>query len=137
MAVNKHAHIYQITKATCPTATQSVSINLAHRKKAIDSAGYGPLNPDEPNADFWQKKADVWDTTIAVAKKSLCGNCAAFIQTKEMLACIEKGLASGDSSKENAWDTIAAGNLGYCEAFDFKCASSRTCDAWISGGPVK
>jgi len=137
MAVNKHAHIYQITKATCPTATQSVSINLAHRKKAIDAAGYGPLNPDEPNGDFWQKKADAWDTTIAAAKKSLCGNCAAFIQTKEMLACIEKGLAAGDSSKENAWDTIAAGNLGYCEAFDFKCASSRTCDAWISGGPVK
>jgi hypothetical protein len=135
--MNNHAHIYQITKATCPTATQSVSINLARRKKAIDTAGYGPLNPEEPNDDFWQKKADNWDVTIAEAKKSLCGNCAAFIQTKEMLACIEKGLAAGDSSKENAWDTIAAGNLGYCEAFDFKCASSRTCDAWISGGPVK
>ena len=135
--MNKHAHIYQLTKATCPTATQSVSVNLAHREKAIKTAAYGPLNPDEPNADFWQKKADNWDTTIAAAKKSRCGNCAAFIQTKEMLACIEKGLAAGDSSKNNAWDTIAAGNLGYCEAFDFKCASSRTCDAWIEGGPVK
>jgi hypothetical protein len=25
--------------------------------------------------------------------------------------------------------------LGYCEIFDFKCAASRTCDAWVVGGP--
>ena len=36
-----------------------------------------------------------------------------------------------------AGETIKAGDLGYCEAFDFKCASKRTCDAWIAGGPVK
>lgn len=135
--MNKHTHIYTITKATCPTATQNIAVNLAHRAKAIKTADYGPLNPAEPNTDFWQKKADNWDVSIAEAKKSRCGNCAAFIQTKEMLACIDKGLAAGDSSKENAWDTVNAGNLGYCEAFDFKCASSRTCDAWITGGPVK
>jgi hypothetical protein len=22
--------------------------------------------------------------------------------------------------------------LGYCEIFDFKCAASRTCDAWVT-----
>jgi hypothetical protein len=26
-------------------------------------------------------------------------------------------------------------DLGYCEIFDFKCAASRTCDAWVVGGP--
>jgi hypothetical protein len=26
---------------------------------------------------------------------------------------------------------IDAGDLGYCEIFDFKCASSRTCSAWV------
>jgi hypothetical protein len=26
---------------------------------------------------------------------------------------------------------IEAGDLGYCEIFDFKCASSRTCAAWV------
>jgi hypothetical protein len=29
---------------------------------------------------------------------------------------------------------IDAGDLGYCEIFDFKCASSRTCSAWVAGG---
>jgi len=126
-----------IIKAACPMATKDVGVNLKNREKAIKTAAYGPLNPAEPNTEFWNKKAKRWEVTLAEAKKSKCGNCAAFIQTPEMLNCIKDGLAAGDSSKNNAWDTVKAGNLGYCEAFDFKCASSRTCDAWITGGPVK
>jgi hypothetical protein len=53
-----------------------------------------------------------------------------------MLNCISTGLQAGDSSSTNAWDAIDAAELGYCEAFDFKCASSRTCDAWVVGGPI-
>jgi len=33
------------------------------------------------------------------------------------------------------WGTIKLADLGYCEIFDFKCAASRTCDAWVVGGP--
>jgi hypothetical protein len=54
----------------------------------------------------------------------------------EMLNCIKSGLAQGEREKD-AWDTIKAGDLGYCESFDFKCAASRTCDAWVAGGPVQ
>jgi hypothetical protein len=72
---------------------------------------------------------------VAEAKKQRCGNCAAFIQTSAMMECIKGGLAQGDSA-ENAWDVTDAGELGYCEAFDFKCASARTCRAWIVGGPI-
>lgn len=118
----------------CPIATQDVSVNLANRENAIKNAAYGPLNPAEPNLAFWDAKAKRWDLTIAEAKKSLCGNCAAFIKTPEMLECIESGL--GDNNPTGAMDTVKAGDLGYCEAFDFKCASARTCDAWISGGPI-
>jgi hypothetical protein len=50
-----------------------------------------------------------------------------------MLECIAEGIG-GDVNNE--WDTIDAGDLGYCEAFDFKCASNRTCDAWVVGGPI-
>ena len=38
---------------------------------------------------------------------------------------------------QDAWDTIEAGKLGYCTMHKFKCAGSRTCNAWIVGGPVK
>jgi hypothetical protein len=123
-------------KAACPRATKDVALNLKNREKAIETAKYGPLNPAEPNTEFWQEKARRWDLPIVEAKKSLCGNCAAFIQTSEMKSCIEAGLEAGDGSSQNAWDTVKAGDLGYCEMFDFKCAASRTCSAWVTGGPI-
>lgn len=133
LTVNK----FSVNKAEgCPIATQDVEKNLENRESAIDKAAYGPLNPNEPNGEFWEKKAERWDTTVAEAKKSICGNCAAFIQTPKMLNCIKEGLATGDTAA-NAWDITRAGDLGYCEAFDFKCAAKRTCDAWMVGGPVK
>ena len=120
----------------CPPATGDISINLANRQKAIDNGGYGPLNPEEPNDEFWQEKATRWSVDIQEAKKSVCGNCVMFIRTPKMLDCISAGLEAGDSSKNDAWDAIDTAELGYCEAFDFKCASSRTCDAWVVGGPI-
>ena len=124
-----------LLKASCPTATQDVRANLKNRKKAISGANYGPLNPSEKNDEFWAETAKEWSVSVAEAKKQRCENCAAFIQTSEMLECIKGGLAQGDSAA-NAYDVAEAGELGYCEAFDFKCASRRTCRAWIVGGPI-
>ena len=120
---------------SCPKATQDVAVNLRNRKKAIKSASYGPLNPEETNAAYWLSIATEWDVSIAEAKKQRCGNCAVFIQTPQMKECISKGLTGGDRKDE--WEAIdSAGELGYCEAFDFKCASKRTCRAWVTGGPI-
>jgi starvation-inducible DNA-binding protein len=120
----------------CPPATQDIALNLENRQKAIDTAAYGPLNPKDLNSEFWQDKADRWNVDVAEAKKSVCGNCVFFIRTPKMLDCISNGLEAGDSGKENAWDAIDQAELGYCEAFDFKCAASRTCNAWAVGGPI-
>ena len=117
----------------CPVATGNVEVNLENRQKAIDKANYGPMNSNEPNAGYWREISKAWRNSPEQAKKSRCGNCAAFIQTPKMLACIESGL--GDT-EQDAWEVIDAGDLGYCEVFDFKCASKRTCEAWISGGPI-
>jgi hypothetical protein len=113
---------------SCPPATQDITINLKNRAKAITDAAYGPENPDLPNTAFWKKKADEWQVTIEEAKTSRCGNCAAFNQDESMLDCIEKGI--GDEG--DPWAVIEAGDLGYCEIFDFKCAASRTCNAWVT-----
>jgi len=115
--------------AKCPTATQDITVNLKNRGKAIDSAAYGPENPALPNTAFWKEKADEWEVSIKDAKTSRCGNCSAFNQEKSMLDCIAKGI--GDEG--DPWAMIEAGDLGYCEIFDFKCAASRTCDAWVAG----
>jgi len=113
---------------SCPAATQDITINLKNRAKAITDAAYGPENPDLPNTAFWKRKADEWEVSVEDAKMSRCGNCAAFNQDESMLDCIEKGIGSEGDAEE----FIEKGDLGYCEIFDFKCAASRTCDAWVT-----
>ncbi len=115
--------------AKCPTATQDITVNLKNRGKAINSAEYGPENPALPNKQFWMKKASAWEVSEKDAKTCLCGNCSAFNQDESMLKCIAQGI--GDEG--DPWAMIDAGDLGYCEIFDFKCAASRTCDAWVAG----
>ena len=116
--------------ASCPIATQDIKTNLANRQTAVDDANYGPANPNEPNDAYWKAKADEFQGDVATAKKMLCGNCAAFDQRSKVLGCIKRGIG------EDANEVAIAGDLGYCEIFDFKCAAKRTCDAWIVGGPI-
>lgn len=115
----------------CPMPTLDITLNLKNRAKAITSAGYGPENPKLPNTAFWMKKADQWDVSTEDAKQSLCGNCAAFNVSDDIKECIAKGIGMD----ADPWGTIELAELGYCEIFDFKCAASRTCDAWVVGGP--
>jgi hypothetical protein len=114
----------------CPVETQDIKANLINRAKAVDVANYGPANPLEPNSDYWTAKAAQFKTTVDEAKTMRCGNCAAFNVSLRIKDCIAKGI--GVDAKE----VEQAGELGYCEFFDFKCAAKRTCDAWVVGGPI-
>jgi hypothetical protein len=119
--------------SACPPATQDIGLNLENRKNAIDTAMYGPLNPAEPNDEYWQALADEWSVDVETAKQQRCGNCAVFNISPSMKDCI----ASGLTDNADDFDLIdSAGEFGYCEAFDFKCASARTCRAWVGGGPI-
>jgi hypothetical protein len=120
----------------CPPATQDIVLNIQNRQNAIDKVGYGPLNPLEPNDEFWQDKADRWGIEPLEARKSICGNCVFFDRRPKTLDCIETGLSEGGSGEQSAWDSIEQAELGYCTALDFKCAASRTCNAWAAGGPI-
>jgi hypothetical protein len=117
----------------CPPATQNVAINLYNRSIAIKQANYGPLNPNEPNDAYWEAKAGEFGGSVEEAKTALCGNCAFFDVRKQTLDCIAEGIGYEDDPEK----VIEAGQLGYCEAFDFKCAAKRTCSAWVVGGPIK
>jgi len=120
----------------CPPATRDIVLNVENRQNAIDNVGYGPLNPKEPSTEFWQDKADKWSVSPEEAKKSICGNCVFFDIRSKTMDCIESGIAEGGSGDQSAWDAIDQAELGYCTALDFKCAASRTCNAWAVGGPV-
>lgn len=122
------------TNIECPPATQDISLNLANRKICVEKANYGPANPELDNPEFWQKKADLFKASVEEAKTMRCSNCAAFIVKSKMRQCIEKGICEEDMNE--AGKIVDLANLGYCELFDFKCAGDRTCDAWITGGPL-
>lgn len=118
----------------CPIATQDIKVNLKNRDWAFKNVGYGPANPNDENEEFWAAKADEWQTSPDNAKEMRCGNCAAFIQTPEMMGCIEQGI--GEEEGNYSADIAATAGLGYCELFEFKCAADRTCSAWLVGGPI-
>lgn len=117
---------------SCPPATQDVELNLQNRAKAIQTAHYGPANPNLPNVRYWQEIAREWRVTPEEAKTMRCGNCRAFDISPRMLDCISAALYDGIDEL----DIDLVDELGYCHAFKFKCAASRTCDAWIVGGPI-
>lgn len=134
--MNLLKHLLAEQRTGCPIATQDIKINLKNRKNAINEYMYGPLDPNQPNKEYWQKIALEWNLDdIEQAKSARCGNCAAFDITNEMQSCIAKGIGSEPGS--DAMDTINAGTLGYCKFLKFKCAAKRTCSAWVEGGPIK
>lgn len=118
----------------CPVATQDIDINLKNREKAIKDYHYGPANPDEPKL-YWKDAAKLWSIDEKTAKTMRCGNCAAFDVSDKMRKCIEDGI-EGDYNAVNTMATIEVGDIGYCNFLHFKCAGTRSCTAWVHGGPV-
>lgn len=123
-------------KESCPLATTDVHENTKNRNWTIDNFNYGPLNPDYPNEEFWEKKAEIFNTDICEAMSARCGNCGAFDQTWKVMCCIGGGIGTEEEPYVDPRRVIEHANLGYCQLFKFKCAGDRSCDAWIHGGPI-
>jgi len=119
----------------CPLATVDIEDNIKNRDWTIENYGYGPLNPAVPDPGFWEKKAQLWKTDLDTVKTARCGNCAAFDQSDLVLDCIEKGI--NETKAADPREVMELADLGYCQLFKFKCAGSRTCDAWLFGGPIR
>jgi hypothetical protein len=64
-----------------------------------------------------------------------CGNCSAFDVSDSMRECISAGIR-GDATGVDANASINLADLGYCNFLHFKCAGTRSCRAWITGGPI-
>lgn len=109
---------------SCPLPTQDLELNTKNRNAAIraEHIEYGPLNLSDE--EYWERLADHWNTTVDVAKKSTCGNCAAFDISPGMLECMPGEVQDPD------------GRLGYCWMHQFKCHSARSCRTWAAGGPI-
>ena len=125
---------------SCPIATKDLDENLKACNYAFAHYGYGPANPNDMknNEVFWLRKSVMLNTSVEEAMGMRCGNCAAFIVTSQMLDCIKAGIEAKRPEQEAGYDedVVETAGLGYCELLHFKCADSRTCDAWLVGGPI-
>jgi hypothetical protein len=130
----KLKHLLIEVETKCPAATQDINLNLDNRQKAIDKYHYGPANPDQPES-YWKESAKLWKVSEKTAKSMKCANCAAFDVSDKMRACIESGI-QGDDKNVDAMATIDKSDLGYCNFLHFKCAGTRSCSAWVTGGAI-
>ena len=126
----------------CPYPTEDIRLNTKNRNYAVKEFMYGPLNPMAPNNDYWYRLASVFKQKgqrptkedISAAKNALCGNCGVFDISPRMRKCLPP-LTDADEYDKYA---IASGSvLGYCWVHHFKCASARTCETWVVGGPIR
>ena len=132
--MRNYINLLEAIEKGCPTATHDIDVNLKNRQKAIDDYHYGPANPDRAE-DYWSKSSKIFKVSVATARTMLCGNCGAFDVSDSMRECIASGI-QGDETGVDANASINLADLGYCNFLHFKCAGSRSCKAWITGGPI-
>jgi len=102
----------------------SGSMNAINMQNAVENWNLGPEVPSSDpaaNSEYWAKMANVWSINEAEARRQLCGNCAYFNNTPEMLKSIE------DVPLAPLQD---GGVRGWCGKLDFIAASLRVCQAW-------
>lgn len=132
--MRRYINLIEAAQKGCPLATQDLDENLRNRQTAIDKYHYGPANPESPEA-YWKQAAQIWGITEKTARTMTCGNCAAFDVSDKMRACMESGI-NGDDSAVDGQATINKADLGYCNFLHFKCAGTRSCKAWVTGGAI-
>ena len=132
--MQRYIRLVEAANRGCPVATYDIDVNLKNRQKAIDNYEYGPANPDEPG-NYWKQAARRWNIAEKTAKTMRCSNCAAFDVSDKMWQCIEDGI-KGDERAADAMATIHKADLGFCNFLHFKCAGSRSCSAFVTGGAI-
>ena len=132
--MRNYINLIEAVQKGCPVATHDIDKNLKNRQAAIDNYHYGPANPDRAEG-YWKDSARIFDVSEATAKTMLCGNCAAFDVSDSMRKCMADGI-QGDETGVDANASINLADLGYCNFLHFKCAGTRSCRAWITGGPI-
>lgn len=130
--MKNYIRLIEAAEKGCPVATHDLELNVKNRQKAIDQHHYGPANPDSPG-QYWKDAARQWDIDEKTAKTMTCSNCAAFNITDKMYKCIHDGMGAEAFEAEK---TRESADLGYCNLLHFKCAGRRSCELWITGGPI-
>ena len=108
-------------------------VNVANHLLAIQYEALGPLDPREPNPEFWAAKVEKWQVLEGEARTRLCMNCAHYDNSPEIVEYMQ-----------NTWEPIKLQELpidpapvdipgdlsACCTRWTITCTAMRTCDAW-------
>ena len=98
-------------KEACPEPTQDKALNAANKGEAAVSRKIAYMHPEDATK------------ILALSEEGkLCGNCAAFNISEQMVEC-------GGASRD--------GETGYCMMHEFSCTAKKTCLTWAPGGPKR
>lgn len=122
----------------CPIPMTDKSINIANHLIAVEQANLGPASVTRPGV-FWMQRADRLGITPAESMNQTCSNCGYYTNTQSIKNCFDSNMAAGNiplaTEVNTAWENVA-GAAGYCVKYDITCTPTRTCDSWITGGPI-
>lgn len=108
-------------------------VNIANHLLAIQYEALGPIDPREPNQEYWTLKAEKWQVLEGEARTRLCMNCAHYDNSPEIVEYMQ-----------NTWEPIKLQELpidpapvdipgdlsACCTRWLITCTAMRTCDAW-------
>ena len=124
----------------CPPSLQSNKVNIKNHLYTMENHGLGPVDPREPNNEFWKEKAMHWLTTERLARGRLCANCEYYINTSDILSCIANGPAydfkTSDVPTTPKLADVEEHPVAWCKKFDITCSPTRTCNEQEMGGPI-
>ena len=116
-----------------PAQLLYTEVNVANHLLAIKYEALGPLDPREPNPEFWAAKVEKWQVLEGEARTRLCMNCAHYDNSPEIVEYMQ-----------NTWTPIKLQELpidpapvdipgdlsACCTRWTITCTAMRTCDAW-------
>ena len=108
-------------------------VNIANHLLAMKYEALGPIDPREPNPEFWAAKVEKWQVLEGEARTRLCMNCAHYDNSPEIVEYMQ-----------NTWEPIKLQELpidpapvdipgdlsACCTRWTITCTAMRTCDAW-------
>lgn len=108
-------------------------VNIANHLLAIKYEALGPIDPREPNPEFWAAKAEKWQVLEGEARTRLCMNCAHYDNSPEIVEYMQstwEPIKLQDLPIDPAPVDIPGDLSACCTRWTITCTAMRTCDAW-------
>ena len=108
-------------------------VNIANHLLAMKYEALGPIDPREPNQEYWAAKAEKWQVLEGEARTRLCMNCAHYDNSPEIVEYMQSTwtpIKLQELPIDPAPVDIPGDLSACCTRWTITCTAMRTCDAW-------